>query len=255
MQKRLSDEGFSVVEALITIVVLALIAGCGWLAWRHTHDKKTPASSTKTASSQSKPSSTSSTRSNIATTTDPYAGWKTYCDATYKYCFKYPSNWTVQDTTAASKAGDEGGIDLLSPDQTVQVVYSNAYAKDSSVVGFFATKLLALSSAGQNLTLVGGYIPSSGDNGLAGNNIPIYEIVDDSLLNAHPLTVNQQGQFPTNAQFTDQYSADSGFNGSFLARPAVTIQTVTGSEAWLSSANAQTAIQILESLAYTPSAN
>lgn len=162
MQRKLDRKGFSIIEVLVVVVIIAAVAACGWLAWRHANGKKKQTSSTTASSQQAK----SPSKSSPAQTTDPYVGWRSYCDTTYKYCFKYPSGWTVQDTTAAAKPGDEGGIDLLSPDQSVQVIYSNAYAKDGSLVDFVATTISKLMSANQDVTLVGGYAPSSGDNGL-----------------------------------------------------------------------------------------
>lgn len=250
MRKKLDRKGFSITEVLLTIVVIAAVAACAWLAWRHVHDKK---QSSKTAgSSQQSKSSTSSSPG--STTTDVYAGWKTYCDTTYKYCFKYPSGWTIQ-TTSATKLGDEGGAALISPDQTVQVAYGNAFVKDGSVASFVPKTISKLTTANQDLTLVGGYVPSSGDNGLAGNNLPVYEVIDSSVLGTYPLVVGQQGQFPSNERFSDQLAADSGFNGALTAKPTVTIETVAQSEAWLNSQSAQTAANVLKSLSYSPSSN
>lgn len=37
------------------------------------------------------------------TTPDPTAGWKTYANSTYKFSYKYPSDWLVKDMTSANK--------------------------------------------------------------------------------------------------------------------------------------------------------
>lgn len=61
MHKNLDRKGFSVVEVLIAIVVIAAIAACGWLAWRHNHKDKTQAASHGATSNSTAKSDSSST--------------------------------------------------------------------------------------------------------------------------------------------------------------------------------------------------
>jgi len=243
-----TQQGFSVLGILLLIIVVALIASSGIYVW-HQHQNSKPTTRTTTASTIGSKSGSSSSTS-TKTTPDPYAGWKTYCDSTYHYCFRYPGDWTLSGTTPASTPGSEGGISLLSPDGTVQITYGNAFVKDSNTVSFIPSLISKLSAANQDVTLVGGYTPTSGDNGLAGNNIPVYEVVDSSFLSTYPLTVGHAGGFPNNPAFSDQYSADVDYNGSLISRPAVPINTVAQSQTWLTSPAAKTSVQILESLTY-----
>lgn len=97
MQKKLDRKGFSIVEVVVVIVIVAAVAACGWLAWRHTHGKKKPASSTTASSQQAKSSSTSGSKSTKTRTTDPYAGWKAAVSPRAKFSIKYPSSWTYSE--------------------------------------------------------------------------------------------------------------------------------------------------------------
>jgi prepilin-type N-terminal cleavage/methylation domain-containing protein len=248
MHAKLDRKGFSIVEVLITIVVLAVIVGCGWFAWHHTHDKNTSASKSTGSSQQTKSSSTSSSKSTTATTTDPYAGWKPYCDSTYKYCFKYPSDWTLTADSSATSVGDSREATVSDPTNALTVGYVNAFTKDSGLISFTPTKATALQTDA-GLTLVGGYEQAGG---AIGNYLAVYEIVDTSLLGNYPLAVGSTTQFPSNPRFSDEPSG-SGYSGVFLAESGC--NTTADCQTWLNATATQTAVQVLESLAYTPSEN
>jgi len=247
MRRTQLTEGFSAVEAILVVLIVAALGLGGWYAWHHEHKAK-PA--IKGSASQTNKNTSATKSSSSSSSADPYAGWQTYCDTTYYYCFKYPSDWIVTGSTTADSSGGSGGISLLSPTKTVQVIYSNDFTKDSNVVDFVAETISKLTAANQELSLIGGYMPSSGDNGLAGNNIPIYEIVDSSYLNSYPLTIGQPGQFPSNPGFQDQRPGETEYVGSLISKPAVTISTVDQSQGWLASPDAKTSIMILDSIYY-----
>jgi len=88
--KKINQSGFGAVEALLLILVLAVIGFAGFYVWHS--QKKTAPAATVTTSSDSK-----------ATTNDVYAGWKSYSLKYEKLSFKYPAAWTAQDIT-----GDPG---------------------------------------------------------------------------------------------------------------------------------------------------
>src|SRR5579872_6408732 len=121
MYKKLDRKGFSIVEALVAIVVAAAVVACCWLAWRHIHDKEhTAASSKGTSSQQSKSLSPSSTKSTATTTPDLYAGWKTYRSTLGGFTLHYPAGWSIDgyqgDTpVGASITGQETSIEFSAP--------------------------------------------------------------------------------------------------------------------------------------------
>jgi Tfp pilus assembly major pilin PilA len=245
MTMRLNNKGFGLVETLLVIVVIAVIGVGGWAVYHNGHKAKTASATSSTTVSKG-----GNTKAN-SKTTNPYTDWKTYCDSVYGYCFKYPTTWTVTSNNAATSVGSEGGISLMSPSKTVQVSYSNASVKDSNAVSFMTTAITKLDTTSQDLTLVGGYIPTSGNNGLAGNDIPSYQVVDASILGQFPLTVDKTSQFPSNPTFTDQNTADKGYDGALVSKPVSTINSVQQAETWLSSIDSKTSMQILESLYYS----
>lgn len=234
---------------MLVVLVFGGVVMSGILVYRQyqngTTTSKTDATNTKQTTGQQGNTTTSPT--------DAYAGWQSYCDTVYHYCFKYPRGWTLT-TTAAAKLGDTGGASLANPAKTLQVSYSNAYTQDSGVRDFMTVSLDKLPAAHQDLTIVGGYIPTSGDNGLVGNNVPGYRVVDSSLLATYPLAVGTVSQFPSNPSFTDQPTGTVSRAGAFVAKPAVTIHSLDETHAWFSSSDVKTSLLILKSFAYQPNA-
>jgi len=78
-----NEAGFSAVEAILILVVLAVIGVAGWLVYKDHHKTTITQTTTKTTS----------TSSNVSKplTPDPYSGWQSYSD-TY-VSFKHPSGW------------------------------------------------------------------------------------------------------------------------------------------------------------------
>jgi hypothetical protein len=239
MMGKLQDnqKGFSAIEFVLIVIIITIVAFVGWFVW---HSKQT-ADKNLTITNSATPIIKKQTKA-----TNLYAGWKSYCDTIHYYCFKYPSNWQL----TTNGQSDEDQVHLISPTSTVQVTYSNELVKDSSPIPFNTASIVKLSTANQALSVVGGYNPTSGNNGVAGNNIPVYEVVDNSLLSTYPLTVGQTTQFPNNASFTDQYSGQTASIGALTSMPAVTINTVSQAKSWLSSTDAQTSLLILKSIYY-----
>jgi hypothetical protein len=79
---------------------------------------------------------------------------------------------------------------------------------------------------------------------------PSYRVVDTSFLSTYSLTTGQQAQFPSNPRFTDGNTGSSSYDGALVSKPAVSINTVTDAQTWLSNADAKTSLLILESLTY-----
>lgn len=224
-----NQKGFATPVIIAVIVVIAIIVA-GVLVYRHDHNKsKTINSNTTTPAS---------TGTHTPQVSNPYAGWKIYCDTTYKYCFRYPSTWMLASTSSQ--------VTVTDPSQDVEVDYINAYSKDSSPIAFTPTSINKLSSANEDVTVVGGYSPGGG---LAGAYVPSYHVVDSSVLSTYPLTIGESSQFPNNPSFTDK-GISGTYSGAFLARPTTSINTTSDARGWLNGSNGQTSLQILKSFYY-----
>lgn len=88
-----NEKGFSAVEIVLVVVIVALIGVVGWLVYKNHHKTSTlnPSTTSSKAATKSTISSTSSTK----TTINPYAGWKTFSLSSLGLSFQYPSTWTV----------------------------------------------------------------------------------------------------------------------------------------------------------------
>ena len=97
MKKINNESGFSAVELILVIAVIALLGVVGWLVYKNNH--KT-AISTALANGTSVTTKTKTT-STSATTVNPYSGWQSYTLKYEKLSFKYPANWVASDTSSS----------------------------------------------------------------------------------------------------------------------------------------------------------
>ncbi|HKR81646.1 MAG TPA: hypothetical protein VJR27_01460 [Candidatus Saccharimonadales bacterium] len=100
MPKTTAKEGFSIIEAIVIVLVVAVLGLAGWLVWRQGHQPK------KTVNSSASQTSKQHSNTQIA---NPYAGWKTY-RLENGLSFKYPADWSTP-----SGASDPTGIEVNSP--------------------------------------------------------------------------------------------------------------------------------------------
>jgi Tfp pilus assembly protein PilE len=82
---RQNEAGFSPVEVVLVIVVVALIGVVGWLVYKN-HNK-----STNTSSTTANTTSTKTTTQPVATNT------KTYADPAKAYTVAYPQDWALKE--------------------------------------------------------------------------------------------------------------------------------------------------------------
>lgn len=89
-----NSKGFTLVETLLVILVLAVIGFGGYYVWQNQHKDETKVSSNKSTATKTETKSQSS---------DPYQGWKSYTLPYEKLSFKYPSDWTLSDERATNR--------------------------------------------------------------------------------------------------------------------------------------------------------
>lgn len=230
------EQGFSAVEVLLVLVIVVLIGVAGWFVYKNYH-KTTAASVTTTIKSTPVKPVTPTQPVN------PYAGWKTYCDSVYGYCFEYPPTWQLPSgVNTATQDCDVGGTQVTSPDGTV-VEYENDNNHDGGLFPFTAYTIQPLTLTSQKLTVIGGY------SGWAGI-YPSYDLVDSSTLTQYPLTVGQTNQqFPQPIEFTDNNTGTMTCTGSFSVSPApnLTFNSAASAQSWLKTSDALMGQLILES--------
>ena len=91
-QLKKNEHGFSAVELVLVLVIVALIGIVGWMVYKN-HNKSTPATTVSETTS---------------TTTNPYAGWKSYTLQYENISFNYPSNWTLKDDSETMAEANQG---------------------------------------------------------------------------------------------------------------------------------------------------
>jgi len=110
-----NQKGFSAVETILVLVIVVLIGTVGYLVYKN-HHKATTANTTNTAKT-----STSTTSSS---TTNPYAGWNTYTATLLPVSFKYPKDWTIDNSTgnAPINQPDNQFVRLNAPQRSIDGV-------------------------------------------------------------------------------------------------------------------------------------
>jgi len=78
--------GFSVVEALLMLIVIGILGLTGWFVYR------SQKAATKDYNSQ--PNTQVTVTKKTTKAADPYAGWRTFCSSETDACFKYEPSWT-----------------------------------------------------------------------------------------------------------------------------------------------------------------
>lgn len=101
------ERGSGVIAVLMALAVLVIAGSVGVYVYHREH-KPSSTVSTSTNTLQTQHNTTTSTT--ISTTTDPYAGWRTYTSAEAGYSLKYPATWTVK-----TSPGDFEETQITSP--------------------------------------------------------------------------------------------------------------------------------------------
>ena len=113
MNKQKSQSGFAHL-AIIIILIVALLGTLGFVYWQNYMQPKNIDTSQKTP--------VENKDNNIITpvVADPIADWKTYTNAQYGFSFKYPVDWTVQESPT------EKSNKIATPTPTIEVINPNS---------------------------------------------------------------------------------------------------------------------------------
>jgi len=101
MQTLKNDDGFSVVETLLLIVIIGILGFTGWYVY---HAQK---------AANKDYSANPSVHVNTTKATSKYDGWKSYTTKYDKLSFKYPSDWQLIDTSNSDDADVTPGQDWI----------------------------------------------------------------------------------------------------------------------------------------------
>lgn len=216
------QSGFGVVEVVIVVVILAAIGFTGWYVWQ-----------AQNRSSGQQPSTNEPAPVQNPQATDPYEGWKTYCDDAAKACFKYPTEWALTPSTGDGWVSAQ----VENPNRTIAVSYTGPDTRDGRVMPFYADGVYDLAKADSRFKVVGGFTPGTT------NSLPKIIISDSSLLTKYPLKAGEQADFVNTARFTDARN----ISASLTAYPTSKVFTDNEAKVWFDSEDAKSGLLVLES--------
>jgi hypothetical protein len=217
---RHGQAGFSTIEIIIVIAVLALGVVAGLLVHKNRH--KSAGVTTLSATSSSS------------------AGWSSYCDTIHNGCFKYPSNWSL---TTSNKSG-QTNVKVYSPGRTAIAMYTTIpanIATAQSNAAFYAVSTSNVAASNPSLKVVAGYFTSS--------DIPYYYLVNASSLKTYPLTAAKTSQFEGIPDYKLMNSTDFGSFYAYSARGVYSGSTAKA-QSWYSTTDAKNAQLIIQSFHY-----
>lgn len=103
---KLNNRGFSVVMALVIVVIVAALGMGGYFVWHKNKQTAKTTSNTKTSQNSS-----SGSTGKQPSQTDPYVGWKTAKSPRAGFSIKYPSDWTYAETVGMNDNVEHVTID------------------------------------------------------------------------------------------------------------------------------------------------
>jgi hypothetical protein len=121
---KLNQKGFSAIEGLLILVIVAIIGGVGLYIY-HANQKT---NSTLNTASQENSATAPNVSKNATKTvsTGLYSGWSQYCSSHEKACFKYPDSWK-SEPNCGGPCTDFDAVNVTSPKGTV-VSFTSAEA-------------------------------------------------------------------------------------------------------------------------------
>ena len=118
--------GFSIIEVLLVILVVAALAVTGLIVYQR-HKPNSTKHSVTTSAVTSQTQTTTQPQNTVAQSppANPYDGWKTFASSADHFSLKYPPTWILNMTNAPfQEVGYDSGT-LTSPSKTVLNVYAN----------------------------------------------------------------------------------------------------------------------------------
>lgn len=227
--KKLNTKGFGLLGVLAVIVVLAAAGGVGAYVYHKNHKAKTTTSSTgNSTSTGTKTGSTSGTTQ----TSDPYAGWKTYCDGTASSCIKYPSTWIAVN-------GFPGAFENST--NTAYISLEAGTSKDRAQATAYIYSVEGLSTSGPSLDIVGYVV----------GNKPAFGVYNSAYVSTNDIKAG------ATAQLVDgnyAFNAKDRSTISLIATPGAAgyaaITTSDQARAWFTTQEAQDALLVMRSFYY-----
>jgi type II secretory pathway pseudopilin PulG len=254
-----NQKGFGAIEVLMVLGIVILIGAAGWLVYKNQNKAHTQNKTAKTLQQDLK----GQVLSGSAPNPSQYNGWQSFCSSYGGLCLKYPASWKITQATYPPGTEPNGQeVDTItSPSGNVKVVYmpsaqvsgdrqvetitvASATKTDVSDLGVF--QLINALSPSQfavenfvTLTTASHALNSTDSPFTQGATIanasepPYHQFTNPQ----RPEDIGQQLLVVTNA------SGDPAGN-SFASSAAA--------QAWLNSAEVQTASRILGSVTYSP---
>lgn len=150
---RTNQKGFSAVEAVLILIVIALLAFAGWYVWKKNNKDTEPKSGSATSQNQQKDEIKPAEKK-----VDPYAGWKSGELVYEKLTYKYPADWK-QDLksypngpSGSVKPGSED-LTLTGPNSSLLLEFRTGLDGVGSAVGTKVVESIPLQAMGGQLYL------------------------------------------------------------------------------------------------------
>lgn len=164
--------------------------------------------------------------------------WKQYCDPFIDFCFKYPADWTLNESANDFGGGDKRAwATLTNVGKTVWIMYDSPLIKDGGLGSAHIVEVSDKDVAGSKLKIIGLYPVSSGGYS------PRYDILSSSQF-TDGLIPGKIGFQVFNARFDVGKHDSIRLSGSYSGTPF----TASGqAEAWFSSIEGKTVKAVLAS--------
>lgn len=150
---RTNQKGFSAVEAIIILIVVAVLVFAGWYVWKK-NNKEPDTKNESTTSQNQKNDETKSDEKKV----DPYADWRSGELVYEKLTYKYPADWKQElksypnGAAGSVKPGSED-LTLTGPNSSLLLEFRTGLDGVGSAVGTKVSESVPLQAMGGQLYL------------------------------------------------------------------------------------------------------